>query len=37
MDYKVVEDESLQGLVVHDQQPTKLLYYPSLVIENEKL
>lgn len=37
LDYKIVEDESLLGLLVHNQQPTKLLYYPSLVIENEHL
>lgn len=36
-DLKVIEDENLQGLLVFDQAKTKLQYYPSLVIENEKL
>lgn len=37
MDMKTIEDENCDGLLVFDQQKTKLFYYPSLVVENEHL
>jgi len=37
MDSTVIESEKLDGLLVTNKQPTKLWYYPSLIVENEML
>jgi hypothetical protein len=37
MDMKTIEDENCDGLLVLNQQKTKLQYYPSLIVENEHL
>lgn len=34
---KTIDDENLNGLLVLNKEPTKLNYYPSLAVENEKL
>ena len=36
-DLKTIENENLEKLIVYNEEKTKLLYYPSLVIENEQL
>lgn len=37
IDFKVIQDENLEGLLVQNGQKTKLEYYPSLIVENEHL
>lgn len=37
LDMKTIEDENLGQIFVYNEEKTKLLYFPSLVIENEHL
>lgn len=37
LNMKTIEHENLDLLFVYNQQPTKLPYYPSLVVENQSL